>query len=100
MIERQGLFCALYSDRGSHFWHTPKAGGKVDEQRLTVRFQDLTLQIERQSWRGTLAGCNVTVHQHLDGAISLTSVLVWRCGISCMESKTNKHVWRGADDGD
>jgi hypothetical protein len=37
-----------------------------------VRFQDLTLQIERQSWRGTLAGCNVTVHQHLDGAISLT----------------------------
>ena len=66
----------------------------------SVRFQDLTLQIERQSWRGTLAGCNVTVHQHLDGAISLTSVLVWRCGISCMESKTNKHVWRGADDGD
>ena len=38
----------------------------------SVRFQDLTLQIERQSWRGTLAGCNVTVHQHLDGAISLT----------------------------
>ena len=38
----------------------------------SVRFQDLTLQIERQSWRGTLAGCNVTVHHHLDGAISLT----------------------------
>jgi transposase len=175
VIERQGLFCALYSDRASHFWHTPKAGGKVEAERLTqvgralrelgvrmipayspqargrsernfgtwqgrlpqelrlrgittveeangflrehyiaefnarfqvaaaergsafvpcrrrdldlvfalqfertvnrdntVRFQDLTLQIERQSWRGTLAGCNVTVHQHLDGAISLT----------------------------
>ena len=175
VIERQGLFCALYSDRASHFWHTPKAGGKVEGERLTqvgralrelgvqmipayspqargrsernfgtwqgrlpqelrlrgigtveeanrflrerymdefnarfqvaaaergsafvpcrrrdldlvfalqfertvnrdnsVRFQDLTLQIERQSWRGTLAGCNVTVHQHLDGAISLT----------------------------
>jgi len=27
VIERQGLFCALYSDRGSHFWLTPKAGG-------------------------------------------------------------------------
>ena len=23
VIERQGLFCALYSDRGSHFWLTP-----------------------------------------------------------------------------
>jgi hypothetical protein len=175
VIEREGLFCALYSDRASHFWHTPKAGGKVEAERLTqvgralrelgvqmipayspqargrsernfgtwqgrlpqelrlrgittveeangflrehymaefnarfqvaavergsafvpcrrrdldlvfalqfertvnrdnsVRFQDLTLQIERQSWRGTLAGCNVTVHQHLDGTISLT----------------------------
>src|SRR3974390_154115 len=35
VIERQGLFCALYSDRGSHFWHTPKVGGKVDAHRLT-----------------------------------------------------------------
>jgi transposase len=175
VIERQGLFCALYSDRASHFWHTPKAGGKVEGERLTqvgralrelgvrmipayspqargrsernfatwqgrlpqelrlrgittmeaanhflrehylaefnqrfqvaaaergsafvacrrrdldlvfalqfertvnrdntVRFQDLTLPIQRQSWRGTLAGCNVTVHQHLDGTLSLT----------------------------
>jgi transposase len=176
VIERQGLFCSLYSDRGSHFWLTPKAGGKVDAQRLTqvgralhelgvrmipayspqargrsersfgtwqgrlpqelrlrgittveaanrflrehyisefnarfqvapkqpgsafvkcprsqnldlifalqfermvnrdntVSFQNLALQIERVSWRGTLAGCNVKVHQHLDGSISLT----------------------------
>src|SRR5450432_3372622 len=35
VIERQGLFCALYSDRGSHFWLTPKVGGKVDPHRLT-----------------------------------------------------------------
>jgi len=35
VIERQGLFCALYSDRASHFWHTPKAGGKVEAERLT-----------------------------------------------------------------
>src|SRR5260370_42303530 len=26
VIEGKGLFCALYSDRGSHFWLTPKAG--------------------------------------------------------------------------
>jgi transposase len=35
VIERKGLFCALYSDRGSHFWLTPKVGGKVDPHRLT-----------------------------------------------------------------
>ena len=33
VIERKGVFCALYSDRGSHFWLTPKVGGKVDYQR-------------------------------------------------------------------
>ena len=176
VIERKGLFCALYSDRGSHFWLTPKVGGKVDPHRLTqvgralrelgvqvipayspqargrsersfgtwqgrlpqelrlhgitsvneanrflrehyigefnrrfhvaptqrgsafvacprsrdldlvfclqfertvnrdntVSFQNLALQIERVQWRGTLAGCTVMVHQHLDGTISLT----------------------------
>ena len=175
VIERKGLFCALYSDRGSHFWLTPKAGGKVDPHRLTqlgralrdlgvqmipayspqargrsersfstwqgrlpqelrlrgittvseanrflrehyiaefnrhfqvapgqrgtaftacprrdldlifslqfersvgrdntVSFQNLILQIDKTSWRGTLAGCTVIVHQHLDGTLSMT----------------------------
>ncbi len=175
VIECQGLFCALYSDRGSHFWHTPKAGGKVDPLRLTqvgralrdlgvqmipayspqargrsernfgtwqgrlpqelrlhgitsieaanqflrqhyiaefnqrfqvtaaqpgtaftrcqrrdldrvfslqwertvnrdntVIWQNLTLQIERVGWRATLATCNVIVHQHLDGTLSIS----------------------------
>ncbi len=35
VIENQGLFCSLYTDRGSHFFHTPKAGGPVDKSRLT-----------------------------------------------------------------
>jgi transposase len=35
VIERKGLFCALYSDRASHFFETPKAGGPVDRQRRT-----------------------------------------------------------------
>jgi transposase len=175
VIERKGVFCALYSDRGSHFWLTPKVGGKVDYQRRTqvgralhelgvqmipayspqargrsersfgtwqgrlpqelrlakcgtleqaneflreryvaefnrrfqvaaaqpgnafvpcrnrdldlifalqferavnrdntVSFQNLWLQLERVGWRATLAGCQVTVHQHLDGTLSLT----------------------------
>src|SRR5712691_665546 len=177
VIVGKGLFCALYSDRGSHFWLTPKAGEAVDPHRLTqvgralrelgvrmipayspqargrsersfgtwqgrlpqelrlagigtleaanvflrehyiaefnrrfqvvaaqpgsafvpyrgtnqdlerifslhfertvnrdntVSFQNLTLQIEPVRWRGTLAGCAVTVHQHLDGTLSLS----------------------------
>src|ERR1700739_3862835 len=35
VIERKGLFCALYSDRGSHFFVTPKAGEPIDRHRLT-----------------------------------------------------------------
>jgi len=175
VIERQGLFCALYSDRGSHFWLTPKAGEAVDPHRLTqvgralrelgirmipayspqargrsernfgtwqgrlpqelrlagcttleeanrflrqrylaefnrrfqvaaaergsafvpcstrdlervfslqfertvnrdntVSFQNRKLQIESVRWRGTLAGCSVIAHQHLDGTLSLS----------------------------
>jgi transposase len=175
VIERKGAFCALYSDRGSHFWLTPKVGGKVDYHRRTqvgralhelgvqmipayspqargrsernfgtwqgrlpqelrlrqlgtleaanrflredyiaefnrrfqvaprqrgnafvpcrsrdlerifslhfersvnrdntVSFQNLSLQIERVRWRATLAGCQVVVHQHLNGTLSLT----------------------------
>lgn len=174
VVECQGLFCSLYSDRASHFFLTPKAGEPVDRQALTqvgralrelgmqlipayspqargrsersfrtwqarlppelrlhgistleeanrfleesyiaefnqkfsqqasaegtafvpctradldrifslqhertvardntVSFAKLTLQIERQKWRSTLAGCRVTVYEHLDGSLSL-----------------------------
>jgi len=175
VIEREGIFCALYSDRASHFFHTPRAGGPVDPHRLTqvgralhelgirmipayspqargrsernfgtwqgrlpqelrlrgigtvgeanrflreeyvaefnrrfrvaplqpgtafvrcrrsdldrvfsiqqertvakdntVSLGDRWLQIEPVGWRGTLAGCRVTVHEHLDGTLELT----------------------------
>lgn len=35
VLEAQGLFCSFYSDRGSHYWHTPEAGGKVDKNNPT-----------------------------------------------------------------
>ncbi|MCP5086562.1 MAG: ISNCY family transposase [Rhodobacteraceae bacterium] len=35
VIEAKGLFCSLYTDRGSHYWHTPEAGGKVDKDNPT-----------------------------------------------------------------
>lgn len=34
-IAANGLFSALYTDRGSHYFFTPKAGGKVDKVNLT-----------------------------------------------------------------
>jgi len=34
-IHKKGLFCSLYTDRGSHYWHTPEAGGRVDKVNLT-----------------------------------------------------------------
>ena len=35
VVERHGLFCSLYTDRGSHYFHTPEAGGKVSRTVLT-----------------------------------------------------------------
>ncbi len=35
VIEKKGLFCSFYTDRGSHYFLTSKAGGKVDKDRLT-----------------------------------------------------------------
>jgi transposase len=37
----------------------------------TVSFARLSLQGERQRWRGTLAGCRVIVYEHLDGTLSV-----------------------------
>ncbi|MGH9829473.1 MAG: ISNCY family transposase, partial [Blastocatellia bacterium] len=174
VVEQKGCFCALYSDRASHFFLTPKAGEPVDRQRLTqvgralaelriemipayspqargrgernfqtwqgrlpqelrlrnlrtveeanaflrqtyiqefnckfavqaaqsgtafvrtrrtdldrvfsvqhervvnrdntVSWANRCLQIDKTSWRGTLAGCRVTVCEHLDGRLSI-----------------------------
>jgi len=35
VIASRGLFSSFYSDRGSHYWHTPEAGGKVDKNNPT-----------------------------------------------------------------
>jgi transposase len=48
VIEQEGLFCTLYSDRGSHFFHTPKAGEVVDKRRPTQfgrALQELGIQM-------------------------------------------------------
>jgi transposase len=34
-IRKKGVFCTFYTDRGSHYAHTPEAGGKVDKNNVT-----------------------------------------------------------------
>ena len=35
VVEKQGLFCSLYTDRGSHYFETPAAGARVSKTVLT-----------------------------------------------------------------
>jgi transposase len=35
VFDAQGLPCSLYTDRGSHYFHTPEAGGKVAKDQPT-----------------------------------------------------------------
>lgn len=35
VVQKEGIFCSLYTDRASHFAHTPKGGGKPDLNRPT-----------------------------------------------------------------
>ena len=35
VFQSHGLPCSLYTDRGSHYFHTPEAGGKVDKNTPT-----------------------------------------------------------------
>ena len=58
----------------------------------TVSFQNLSLQIQPVRWRATLAGCTVTLHQHLDGTLSL------RYGPHCVGRYNAEGLpWIGSD---
>lgn len=35
VLEDKGIFLSFYSDRGPHYWNTPRAGGKVDKENPT-----------------------------------------------------------------
>lgn len=35
VVTAKGLPCSFYTDRGSHYFHTPEAGGKVDKSNPT-----------------------------------------------------------------
>ena len=41
-LRNMGYFLFFHSDRGSHYWHTPEAGGKVDKNNLIQFGQVIT----------------------------------------------------------
>lgn len=44
---------------------------RVASKDNTIRIANLCLQIERTSWRSSLAGCRLKVHQHFDETITI-----------------------------
>jgi len=74
-------FQVAAAEPGSAFVVCPKRGldpvfslqfERTVNRDNTVSVQNLSLQIEPVRWRGTLAGCSVIAHQHLDGSFSLS----------------------------
>ena len=53
-IAEKGRFCSLYTDRGSHYFHAPEAGGKVAPGAITQVGRALA-QIGDRAYRGLLA---------------------------------------------
>ena len=84
-LEAQGLFCSLYTDRGSHYWHTSEAGGKVDKNNLTQfgrAMQQLGIELiaayspeARGRWSEPLAPTRVACRRN------------WRCWASRNRSR-------------
>ena len=55
VFTRHGLPCSFYTDRGSHYFHTPKAGGKVDKAKPT-QGRPGARPARHRAYRGVFAG--------------------------------------------
>jgi transposase len=79
-IEKTGLFSSFYTDRGSHYFYTPKAGEKVDKTRLTQVGRALAeLKIEHipsysPEARGRMERAFGTLQQRLPPLLRLAGV--------------------------
>jgi len=61
VIGEKGLFCSLYTDRGSHYWHTPEAGGGVDRDNPT----QVGRAARHRADRGVFAGSQRALRAHV-----------------------------------
>ena len=55
VIEEHGLFCELYTDRGSHYFRTPKAGEPVSKSVQTQVGRALAIAAYSPEARGLLS---------------------------------------------
>jgi hypothetical protein len=80
IAEFNAKFSVPAKERGSAFRKTSRSDldwifsiqtERVVAQDNTISFRDQIWQLEKTRWRYSLAGCTVTVHEHLDGRISV-----------------------------
>lgn len=99
VIAAKGLFSSLYTDRGSHYFLTPKAGGKVDRVHLTQVGRALAeLKIEHipsysPEARGRMERCSAPCSSGCRRCCGCTASPRWRrptsiCGRSTSPSTT------------
>ena len=69
VIKHRGLFASLYTDRGSHYWYTPEAGGKVAKENPT-QF-GMALQIPKDRHRIHYMKVKVRGHGYPDGNLAV-----------------------------
>jgi transposase len=69
-VEGKARFCALYSDRASHFFETPTAGGPVSRERRFGTWQGRLPQELCLAGIGTLEEANRFLRQHYMGEMN------------------------------
>jgi len=72
VIGERGLFCALYTDRGSHYFYTLKAGEKVSKTQQTQVGRGVIASRDR-AYRGVFAGGARTLRadvRHAAGSVA------------------------------
>jgi transposase len=96
-VARYGLFASLYSDRGSHYFITPKAGEKVDKSNLTEVGRALKqLGIEHiAAYSPEARGRSERAFQTHQGRLPQELA---RAGITCMDAANRylEHTYRQA----
>src|SRR5207245_1740479 len=103
VLQKHGRFCQLYTDRGSHFCRTERAGNApADEQHgqvTRVVFDRLFLQLAPSPERMHYARCPVVVHELVDDtlAVSFQGKLIGRFdrqGTTAVGSTARALLWR------
>jgi len=91
-------FTHIIQEGGSYGWQYAYFGPNVSKDN-TVAIGDRTRQLEKNRFRSSLAGCMVTIHEHLDERISIRygPHVVGRCTPEGNPVLKSKQQSRGKD---